>query len=118
MDASWYPLLSKLFKTKLQVAQHKYIRFYLGLPPLDIISPSHFGKVNWLPIERRVELCVSSTIFEYWKGIEPSYLNDMSMTSLNNYNTRSRMELDIPLSRTNKGRKSKSLLGPNIKYQS
>ena len=66
------------------------------------------------PVERRVEQCTSTTVFKYWKGIPPSYLNDMFMPSLNNYNTRSQMALDIPLCRTNKGQKSMSFLGPKI----
>ena len=69
------------------------------------ISPSHFRKINWLPVEHRVELCTSTTVFKYWKGIAPSYLNDMFMPSLNNYNTRLQMAFDIPLCRTNKGQK-------------
>ena len=36
------------------------------------------------------------------------------MPSLNNYNTRSQMALDISLCRTNKGQKGMSLLGPKI----
>ena len=38
----------------------------------------------------------------------------MFMPSLNNYNTRSKMALNIPLCRTNKGQKSMSFLGPKI----
>ena len=29
------------------------------------ISPFHFKKINWLPVERRVELCSSTTAFKY-----------------------------------------------------
>ena len=36
------------------------------------------------------------------------------MPSLNNYNTRSQMKLDIPLCSTNEGQKSMSFLGPKI----
>ena len=88
--------------------------FLLGAPTLCHINPSHFGKINWLLVEHRVELCTSTAAFKYWKGIAPSYLNDMFMPSLNNYNTRSQMALDIPLCRTNKGQKSMSFLGPKI----
>ena len=48
-----------------------------------------WNKINWLPVERRVELCTAATVFKYWKGIVPSNLNDMFMPSLNNYNTKS-----------------------------
>ena len=98
----------------------EYIGCYLDsnlnseLPSCGHISPSHFRKINWLLVEHRVELCTSTTVFKYWKGIAPSYLNDMFMPSLNNYNTRSQMALDIPLCRTNKGQKSMSFLGPKI----
>ena len=111
---SWYPVLSKALNTKLQIAQNKCICFCLELPPRGHISPSHFRKINWLPVERRVELCTSTTVFKYWKGIAPSYLNGMFMPSLNNYNTRSQMALDTPLCRTIKEQKSMSFLGPKI----
>ena len=62
-----------------------------------------WNKINWLPVERRVELCTAATVFKYCKGIAPSNLNDMFMPSLNNYNTKSQMALDIPFCRTNKG---------------
>ena len=103
---SWYSLLSKTLKTILQIAQNKCIRFCLELTPHGHISPSHFRKINWLPVEHRVELCTSTTVFKYWKGIAPSYLHDMFMPSLNNYNARSQMALDIPFCRTNKGQTS------------
>ena len=45
---SWYPLLSKAFKTNLQIAQNKYIRFCLELPPRGHISSSHFRKINYV----------------------------------------------------------------------
>ena len=48
-----------------------------------------------------------------WTGIASDCLNDI-LSSLNNYNTRSQMALDIPLYRTNKGQKSMSLLGAKI----
>ena len=38
----------------------------------------------------------------------------MFMASLNNYNTRSQMALDIPFCRTNKGQKTMPFLCPNI----
>ena len=51
---------------------------------------------------------------KYWKGISPYCLYGIFMLSLNNYNTRSQMTLDIPLCRTNKGQKSMLFLGPKI----
>ena len=63
----WYPLLSKALKTELKIAQN------------------NFRKINWLPVERRVELCTSTTVFKCWKRIVPSYLNDMFMSSLSKH---------------------------------
>ena len=57
----WYPLLSKALKTKFQIAQNKCITFCLELLSRGHIKPSHFIKINWLPVERRVELCTSIT---------------------------------------------------------
>ena len=84
------------------------------LLPRGHISSSHFRKINWLSGEHRVELCTSNTVFKCWKGIAPSYLNDMFMPSLTNNNTRSQIALDIPPCRTNKGQKSMSFLGPKV----
>ena len=105
---------NKVLKIKLQTAQNKCIDFCLELPPRGHISPSHIRKINWLPVERRVELCTSTTAFKYWKGIPQSYLNDIFMSLINKYNTRSQMALDIPLCRTIKGQKSMSFLGSKI----
>ena len=53
---------SKALKTKFQIVQNKGIYFCLGLPPRGHTSPSHFRKINWLLVERRVELCSSITV--------------------------------------------------------
>ena len=82
--------------------------------PCGHVNPSHFRKIIWLPVECRVELCTSTTVIKYWKGIASSYVNDMFMPSLNNGNTRSQIALDIPLCRIIKGEKSMSFLGPKI----
>ena len=47
---SWYLLLSKALKTKLQIAQNKCIRFCLELPSRGHINPNHFWKINCLPV--------------------------------------------------------------------
>ena len=103
---------SKALKTKLQITQSKGICSCLELPPCGHINPSNFRKINWLPVEHRVELCTSTTVFR--KGIVPSYLNDIFMLSIINYNTRSQMALEKLLCRTIKWQKSMSFLGPKI----
>ena len=110
---SWYPLLSKTLKTKLQIAQDKWICFCLELQPRGHVNTYHSKKINWFLLVCRVELCTSMTVFKYGKGIAPSYLN-MFMPSLNNRNTRLQMPFDIPLCKTIKGQKSMSFLAPKI----
>ena len=55
--------VSNALITKLQIAQNKYICFCLGLPPRGHTSLSFFRKISWLPVERRVELCTSTTVY-------------------------------------------------------
>ena len=64
---SWYPLLSKTLKTNLRIVQNNCIRYYLELPSPGHTNPSHFRKINWLPLERRVELCTSTTFLNAGK---------------------------------------------------
>ena len=78
------------------------------------IDPSHFRKINWLPVSDRVEYCIGNTIFNYWNGIVPGYIHEMFKPSLCRYSTRSQMALDIPLQKTIKGQKSLSFLRPKI----
>ena len=103
--SSWFPL---------QKAQNKCIRFCLNLPPRSHINPSHFRKINWLPVNDRVDNCIANTFFKYWDGMVPGYIHDMFKTSLCRYSTRSQMALDMPLRKTNTGQKNLSFLGPKI----
>ena len=62
------------------------------------------GEGIHLLAECRVELCTPAAVFKKcWEGIVPSFLNDMFMPSLNDYNTRIQMALDKLLFRTNNG---------------
>ena len=99
---------------KLQKAQSKCVRFCLNLPPRSHINPSHFIKINWLPVSDRVEYCIVNTIFKYWNEIVPGYIHEVFKPWLCRYSTRSQMALDILLWKTNTGQKSLSFLGPKI----
>ena len=90
--------LKKNLRLKLQKAQNRYIRFCLNLPRRSHIDPSHFRKINWLPVN----------------GIVPGYIHEMFKPSLCRYSTRSQMALDIPLRKTNTGQKILSFLGLKI----
>ena len=51
---AWYPNLNKNLKTRLQAAQNKCIRFCLKLGDRTSIKVKEFEKINWLPIQDRV----------------------------------------------------------------
>ena len=110
----WFSLLKKNSKLKLRKAQNKCIRFCLNLSPRSHINPSHFRKINWLPVSDRVEYCIANTVFKYWNGIVPGYIHEMFKPSLCRYSTRSQMALNIPLRKTISEQKSLSFLGPKI----
>ena len=112
--SSWYPPLKKNLKIKLQKDQNKCIRFCLNLPPRSHIDPSHFGKINWLLASDKVKYCMANTIFMCWHGIVPVYIHKIFKSWLCRYNRRSQIALDIPLRKTNTGRKGFSFLGPKI----
>ena len=107
-------MLSKAIKKRFQTIQNKCIRYCLDLPPRSHITTLHFRKINWLPVELRVELCTATTIFKFWNQLAPSYFNEIFTPSYNRYNTRSQMALDIPLRKTAIGQKNISFLGPKI----
>ena len=90
----------------LQTTQNKCIQYCLDLPSRSHISGTHFKK--------RVELSTETSVYKYWNRLAPSYFNDLFTPSLNRYNTRSQMALDIPLRKTALGQKNISFLGPKI----
>ena len=112
---SWYPLINKRLRNKLQVAQNKCIRFCLNMPARSHISHEEFKNINWLPTKDRVDQCIALNVFKYWSKTAPSYVDDLYTPSFNTYNTRrSQMALDIPLKKTSLGQKGMSYLGPSI----
>ena len=112
--SSWFPLLTKNSKLKLQNAQNKCIRFCLNLPPISHSYQSHFRKINWLPVSHRVEYCIANTVFKYWNGIAPEYIHEIFNLSLCRYSTRSQIALEISLRKAKTWNKMLSFLGPKI----
>ena len=98
--SSWFPLLRTNLKLKLQKAQNKCNRFCLNLPPWSHIDPSHFRKINWVPVSDRVEYCTANTVFKYWNGIVPGHIHEMFKPSL--------------CGKQIQGKKGLSFLGPEI----
>ena len=62
---SWFPLLKKNLKIKLEKAQNKYIRFCLNLPSRFRIDPLHFRKIKLRPARDGVEHFILNTLFKY-----------------------------------------------------
>ena len=83
--SAWFPLLKTNLKLKLQKAQNKCVWFCLNLPPKFHIDPSHFRKINRLPVSDRVGYCIANTVFKYWNGIVAEYLHEMFKPSLCRY---------------------------------
>ena len=69
--SSWFSLLKKSLKLKLQATQNKCIRFCLQLLSRSHIDRLHFRKINWLPASGRVECCIVNAISKYWNGTVP-----------------------------------------------
>ena len=62
--SSWFPILKKKLKVKLQKAPNKYIYIciYLSLSPRYHMDLSHFTKRNWLRAGNRVEYPIENTV--------------------------------------------------------
>ena len=62
-------------KSKLQVLQLKFVRFMLGLHPRSHIHSNEFVKINWSPVELRVNKIMLCHLHRILNGKAPSYLN-------------------------------------------
>ena len=89
--SSWFPVLKKNLKSKLQTAQNKYIYFRLNLPPRSPIDPSHFRKIKLHPA-RQSRTSFLSARMELYRDI-----HEMFKPSFLKYSVKSLMPLDIPL---------------------
>ena len=70
--SSWFPLLKKKLKLKLQKAQNRCTCFYLTLPLRSHINPSHFRKINWCLY---CEYCIVNTGIVLCQDIFMKYLS-------------------------------------------
>ena len=79
------------------------------------ISQNEFEKLNWLPINDRINQCVLSTTFKFVNDIGPNYLNEVfqwaaesNRTLRNDYR-----KLKHPSRQTTAGQNLLSFLGPS-----
>ena len=109
-----YPNLLKKLKDKPRVPQNKCIRFCFKLQSRNIyhISSEHFHKLNWLPINKRFQQCVTSTVFKFVKNKCPAWINEVFRPAENmRINTRNGfLKLNHPFWKTSTGQKDLDLL--------
>ena len=79
---AWYPNLNKNLKTRLQAAQNKCIRFCLKLGYRTSVIVKEFEKINWLPIQERVNQCVLSFVYRFQSNTGPDYLQKIFLTPI------------------------------------
>ena len=61
----------------MQIAQNKYIRFWLGLENRAHVGINAFKTINWLSVQKRYEQCMSVSVFKYCMNLGPAYMSDM-----------------------------------------
>ena len=54
----------------------------MNLPPRSHIDPTHFKKINWLPVSDRVEYWITNIVFNYWNEVVLGYIHEMFKLSL------------------------------------
>lgn len=113
---AWYPNLNKNLKTRLQAAQNKCIRFCLKLGDRTSVTVKEFEKINWLPIQERVNQCTLSFVYKFQSNTGPDYLEEIfSHANCNGIPTRySHQKLNLPHRKTNQGLRALSYIGPSL----
>lgn len=67
--------------------------------------------MNWLSVSERIESCIAATVFKYWTGIVPLYINNIFDPSQIRCNTKSQMTFDIPVRKISTGQVALSFYG-------
>ena len=113
---AWYPNLNKKLKKRLQAAQNKCIRFCLKLGDRKSITSKEFEKINWLPIQERVNQCTLSSVYKFHAKISPTYMDEIFLNAeCNGIPTRySFQKLRLPYRKTNQGLNALSYVGPSL----
>ena len=105
---AWYPNLNKNLKTRLQAAQNKCIRFCLKLGDRTSVTVKEFEKINWLPIQERVNRCTLSFVYKFQSNTGPEYLEEIFPTRY------SHQKLNLPHRKTNQGLRALSYIGSSL----
>ena len=75
--SAWYPNLNEKLKRKMQIAQNKCIQFCWKLEKRHHISSKEFESINWLPVNKRVHLCINAIRIKFVNNACPHYLNEV-----------------------------------------
>ena len=73
------------------------VRFCLKRNSRHYIGAKEFNEIKWPPTKQRVEQRVATSVFKYWIGNSPFYVNELFVPSRNIFKARSHMALEIPL---------------------
>ena len=86
----WFAGFKKTLKVKLQTAQNKVLRCVLNLHPRAHIGANEFLKLNWLPIDLRVNQLKLNHMYRILNELSPKYLREgvYRAKSIHNHNTR------------------------------
>ena len=88
--SAWYPNLNQKFKSKLETMQSKCIRYCLQLDSRNHIGIKEFEQINWLPVSKRFNRCISSNAFKCFNENCPLDLYDLyKQSGKDQINTRS-----------------------------
>ena len=114
--SAWYPNLSKILKEKLQITQNKCIRFCLFLGNREGIRYKHLKKINWLPIQERVDQFIAVSVYKFSNNLAPKYMGDIFNRTQNRQRTRCADEyrISIPYRKHDYGKNCLSYLGATI----
>ena len=74
--SAWYSGLQKTMKHKLQILQNTTIQFALDLSLRTYLDITHFLKMQWLPVDVRVEQLNLSMMHRIVHGGAPCYLTE------------------------------------------
>ena len=93
----YYRSLNSNLKHKVQTAQNKMIRLILNKDQMYHLSSVDYEKVNFLPIEYRLQYLNLCMMFNINKGTAPEYMYENVKRKNSRYNTRnSFMSFELP----------------------
>ena len=109
-------LILTKFKKPFTSCSEQMDKFCLKLGDRTSIKIDEFEKINWLPIHRRVNHCILSTICKFHANNTPDYTTEVfSQAESNGILTRcSYQKLKLPHRKTNQDLRALSYIGPSL----